>query len=283
MADQYGYVCGNLIVGILQLNLVPSPSLCFPSNIFYSLFKMSTPVEYCDSVIPEPYVLALMPPSLTFEEYEALSIERSTAAEKYNEAVNKHEEWKTAKAKEVRMERLRKEKEVCQLKVELLRQEKLEAERKAEEKRLEEEWKAEEKRKEDERVAKELQEQEEAAEHKQLADLKEVEEKEKEDEANEVALQAAGALSVSDRDSEADPVDLKMATMDELRRRQRIMKGKKRVEGPGAQKRKICSASLVEESEDEAGGCIGGLLTPKRLKTEPAPQANDKVFSGNGV
>ncbi len=145
----------------------------------------------------------------------------------------------------VSTERLRKEKEVGQLKVELLRQEKLEAERKVEEKRLEEERKAKEKRKEDERVVKELQEKEEAMEHKQLADLKEIEdkekekEKEKEDEANEMALQAAGAPSASDGDSEADLADLKMATMAELRRRHKITKGKKKADSLEPHKHKV--------------------------------------------
>ncbi len=90
---------------------------------------MPAPLEYCDSVTPEPYVLAPTPPSLTFEEYKVLAIEQSTAEEKYDEAVNKHEEWKTAKAKKAHVERLRKEKEACRLKVEVLRQEKIEAER----------------------------------------------------------------------------------------------------------------------------------------------------------
>ncbi len=162
--------------------------------------------------------------------------------------------------------------------METLKKEKLEAERRAEE-----EQKAKEKRKEDERVAKELKEKEEAMEHKWLEDLKEQEDKEKEDEANEVALQAAGALLVSDGDSEVDLVHSKMATMDELRRRHRITKRKNKAEGPESQKCKIHSASRVEESEDEAGGASAGLLTPKRLKTEPAPQANDNVFSGNGA
>ncbi len=148
-------------MGILQLNLVLSPSVLFPCYILSSSFKMSVPIIYCASVTPKPYTLAPTPPSLTFEEYKALAIEQSTVEEAH-------------------MERLRKEKEACQLKVELLRQEILEAERKVEEKRLEEEQKAEEKRKEDERVAKELQEKEEAVEHKWLADLKEMEDKEKE-------------------------------------------------------------------------------------------------------
>ncbi len=125
-------------------------------------------------------------------------------------------------------------------------------------------------------------EKQEAAEHQHLADLKEKEEKEKEDEANEAVLQAAGALSASNGDSEVDPVDLKRATMDELRRRCRITKRKKEADGLDSWKCKVCSASRVEDSEDEVGGASVGLLTPKHLKTEPAPQAEDKVFSGNG-
>ncbi len=95
-------------------------------------------------------------------------------------------------------------------------------------------------------------------------------------------LQAAGAPLASDRDSEVDPADPKMAAMAELRRRHRITKGKKKVDGLESWKRKVHSASRVEESEDEAGGASAGPSTPKRLKTEPAPQAEDKVFSGNG-
>ncbi len=64
-------------------------------------------------------------------------------------------------------------------------------------------------------------------EHLRLADLKE-KEKEKEDEANELALQAAGALSASDRDSKMDPADPKMATMAELKKRWKITKGKRK-------------------------------------------------------
>ncbi len=114
-------------MGTLQLNLVLSSSVLFPCYILSSSFKMSVPIEYRDSITPKPYVSAPTPPLLTFEEYKALVIERSTAEEKYDEAVNKHEEWKTAKAKKACVEKLRKEKEVCQLKVEVLRQEKIEA------------------------------------------------------------------------------------------------------------------------------------------------------------
>ncbi len=65
---------------------------------------MSAPIEYCDSMIPEPYMSASMPPSLTFEEYKALAVEQSTKEEKYDEAVNRHEEWKMAKVKEAQVE-----------------------------------------------------------------------------------------------------------------------------------------------------------------------------------
>ncbi len=112
---------------------------------------------------------------------------------------------------------------------------------------------------------------------------KEEKEKEKEDEANELALQAVGALLVSDGDGEVDPADPKTATMAELRRRRKITKGKKKADDPESWKCKVRSASRVEDSEDEMGSASAGPLTPKHLKTEPAPQANDKVFSGNGV
>ncbi len=77
-----------------------------------------------------------------------------------------------------------------------------------------------------------------AMEHQQLADLKK-----QEDDANEMALQAAGTPLVSDRDSEVDSADLKMATIAELRKRHRIVKEKKKVNAPESQKCKIWSAS----------------------------------------
>ncbi len=87
MADQYGYVCGNLIVGILQLNLVLSPSFLFLSNLLSSSFEMLAPIEYCDSVTPEPYELAPTPPELSFEDYKVLTEKRAAAEEHYEEAV----------------------------------------------------------------------------------------------------------------------------------------------------------------------------------------------------
>ncbi len=150
---------------------------------------MSAPIEYRDSVTPEPYESAPTPPALSFKDYKALTEERTATEERYEEAIGRHDDWKTVRAKEARAEKLRQDKLVCLLKVEALKKEKEEAERRAEEER-----KAEAKRKEDERVAKELQEKEEAVERKRLADLKEEEDREKEqereDEANELALQA---------------------------------------------------------------------------------------------
>ncbi len=213
---------------------------------------------------------------LSFEDYKALTKERTAMEERYEEAVGRHNDWKTARAKEARVEKLRQDKLACLLKVEALKKEKEEAERRAEEER-----KAEAKRKEDERVAKELKEKEEATECKRLEDLEAKEkEKEKEDEANELALQVAGAPSASDGDTEEDPADPKTAAMAELRKRRAITEGKKRAHSVGSRKRKVQSASLVDDSEVEGGNVSAGPSTPKRLKTEPAPQANDKVFSG---
>ncbi len=124
------------------------------------------------------------------------------------------------------MEKLRQDKEAWAAKFKLLKQQKLEAEWKEAERQAEE-WlqlEAEAKKKE---LALEKEHQE-VMEHLRLADLKE---KEKEDEANELALQAAGALSASDRDSKIDPADLKMAAMAELKRRWKITK-RKRKAGP---------------------------------------------------
>ncbi len=178
------------------------------------------------------------------------------------------------------MEKLKQDKLAWQLKVEALKQEKIEAERKVEEQRQEEEWLQLEAEKEKELALE--REKQEAVERQQLADLKEQEEKEKEkeDEANELALQASGALLVSDGDTEMDPADPKTAAMAELRKRRKNAKGKADVTEP--RKRKFQSASVVV-SEGEAGGAPAGPLSPKCLKTEPAPQAKDKVLTGNGM
>ncbi len=109
-----------------------------------------------------------------------------------------------------------------------------------------------------------LKEKEEAPEHKRLEDLeaKEKEEKEREkekaDEVNKLALQVAGAPSVSDGDTEVDPADPKTVAMAELRNRWAITKGKKRVHSAGSQKRKVRSRSLVDDSEVEGGDASAG-------------------------
>ncbi len=194
------------------------------------------------------------------------------------------------------------------LKVEALKEKeeaerRVEEERQAKEKRKENEWLQLEAKEREKELALErerqeamerqhladLKEKEEATEHKQLEDLeaKEKEEKEREkekaDEANELALQAAGALSASDGDTEVDPVDPKTVAMAELRNRRAITEGKKRVHSAGSQKRKVWSRSLVDDSEVEGGDALAGPSMPKRLKTEPVPQAKDKVFTGNGA
>ncbi len=66
-----------------------------------------------------------------------------------------------------------------------------------------------------------------------------------------MALQAAGAPSVSDGDSKADPTDPKTAVMAELKRKREIAKGKRRADTREPQKRKFWSASMVEDSGDE--------------------------------
>ncbi len=135
---------------------------------------MSAPIEYCDSVTPEPYALALTPPSLSFEDYEVLINEWTTAEECYDEAISRHDSWKIVKAKEAWAEKLKQDRLACQLKVEALKKEKEEAERKAEEKRQ----KDEQLQLEAEKVVKEKAA---AAEHQRLDDFAK-EKKEKEDE-----------------------------------------------------------------------------------------------------
>ncbi len=74
-------------MGILQLNLVLLPSSLFPSIILSLLLTMSAPIEYRNSVTSEPYESAPMPPELSFEDYKALTEERTAAEERYEEAV----------------------------------------------------------------------------------------------------------------------------------------------------------------------------------------------------
>lgn len=176
------------------------------------------------------------------------------------------------RAKEAWVEKLKQDKLAHLLKVE--------AEKKAEEKRQEDEWL----QLEAEKAAKELKEREEATKHKQLEDLdtKKEKKKDKDDKVNELALLAAGALSMSDRDSEMDLMDLKMAAMAKLKRRQKITKEKRKVDITEPHKCKFRSASIVE-NEEEGRDVSAGPLTLKHLKTEPAPQAQDKVFAGNSA
>ena len=137
---------------------------------------MSAPVEYRDSATPEPYESAPTPPDLSFEDYKVLTEERTAAEEQYEEAITRHDDWKTARAKEAQAEKLKQDKLAHQLKVEALKKEKEEAERKAEEKRLEEQQIRLEAKKEAALALEKEREQQEATEHQRLADLKEKEE-----------------------------------------------------------------------------------------------------------
>ncbi|KAK0437077.1 hypothetical protein EV421DRAFT_1739271 [Armillaria borealis] len=128
---------------------------------------MSSSIEYRLSATPEPYESAPMPEGLTSEQYKVFTEERAAMEEKYEEAIGAHDMWKTAKAKEAWLEKLKVDKEARAEKLKILQKE--EEERKA----------AEEKRKEEERQAAILKEQQDAAEKKKKDDLKkEKEEKE---------------------------------------------------------------------------------------------------------
>ncbi|KAK0430790.1 hypothetical protein EV421DRAFT_1743708 [Armillaria borealis] len=68
--------------------------------------------------------------------------------------------------------------------------------------------------------------------------------------------------------------------MAELRRRRKIVEGKKKAGAVGTRKCKFQSASMVESGEE--GNASVGPSVPKHLKTEPEPMAQDKVFTGSG-
>ncbi|PBK99304.1 hypothetical protein ARMGADRAFT_1074186 [Armillaria gallica] len=240
---------------------------------------MSVPIEYRDYVTPELYTSASTPPNLSFKDYEVWMVEQTAAEERYDEAVNQHKDWKAVRVKEAQAEKLKQDKLAWQLKVKALKKEKEEAGRKVELKRQEDKqlWL------EAKKAARELKKKEDAVEHQRLEDLqakeKKEKEKEKEDEVNELVSKAAGALLASDRDSEVDLTNSKTAAMAELRMRRKIAKKKNRADAMEPRKGKFQSASMVESEEEE--GASAGPSTLKCLKTEPAPQAKDKVLTGN--
>ncbi len=116
---------------------------------------MSSVIEYCLSVTPEPYESAPTPEDISVEEIEA----QAATEESYVEAMARHAAWKEAKIAAEWEDKLRLACEVWAAKVEALKQ-KVEEKRKAEEKRKEEEW------------LRLLKEQEDATEAKRLEDLK---------------------------------------------------------------------------------------------------------------
>ncbi|KAK0429542.1 hypothetical protein EV421DRAFT_1745420, partial [Armillaria borealis] len=98
---------------------------------------MSNSIEYCQSATPQPYESTPMPVGLTSDEYKNLTEERLAMEEKYEEAIGAHEMWKAAKAKEARLEKLRKKEQ---------EQEVAEKKRKKDERIVEEKWLADEKK-----------------------------------------------------------------------------------------------------------------------------------------
>ncbi|PBK72218.1 hypothetical protein ARMSODRAFT_1016197 [Armillaria solidipes] len=83
---------------------------------------MSSSNKYCLSMTPEPYESALMPRDLTAEEYRILTVKWAAMEERYDEAVDRHEEWKAAKAKKAWVEKLRLKEETWAAKLEALKQ-----------------------------------------------------------------------------------------------------------------------------------------------------------------
>ncbi|PBK77838.1 hypothetical protein ARMSODRAFT_968131 [Armillaria solidipes] len=236
----------------------------------YQMGQSNTSIKYHESATPEPYKSAPTSTNLTAEDYKASTDEQAAMEERYDKAVSKHEEWKAMKAKEARAEALRLKEVARAAKLEALRQQKLEKEKErlwleAEEKQ----WKLDLKQ----------EELEEAMAKKVLDDL--VKAKEKADKDNEKLLAAAGfVLSGEEGDSESDLADPKTVAMAKLRKRHRIAEGKKKVGSADGRKCKFRLASVVESGED--GNVSAGPLGPKRLKMEPEPMAQDKVFTGSG-
>ncbi|PBK60781.1 hypothetical protein ARMSODRAFT_982022 [Armillaria solidipes] len=237
---------------------------------------MSASIEYRQSATPEPYESAPTPADLTAEDYKALTVERVAAEERYDEAVSKHKEWKAMKAKEARAEALRLKEVARAAKLEALRQQELEKEK--ERLRLEAEEKQQKLDLEKKGTGGEKA-LEEAAAKKVADDLAKA--KEKVDEDNEKLLAVTRFVpSGEEGDSESDLADLKTVAMAELRKRRRIAEGKKKAGSADGRKRKFRSTSVVESGED--GNASAGPSGPKRLKTEPEPTAQDKVFIGSG-
>ncbi|KAK0429944.1 hypothetical protein EV421DRAFT_1744693 [Armillaria borealis] len=126
---------------------------------------MSNSTEYCLSTTPKLYKSIPMLEGLTSEQYKVFTEEHAAAEEKYEEAVGAHDMWKTAKAKEVQLEKLKVDEEARAEKLKILQKE-------------EEEWKAAEEKEKERQVAI-LKEQQDAMEKKKKDDLKkEKEEKE---------------------------------------------------------------------------------------------------------
>ncbi|KAK0447961.1 hypothetical protein EV421DRAFT_1900618 [Armillaria borealis] len=225
---------------------------------------MLNSTEYCLSTTPKPYESASTPEGLTLEQYKVFTEERTAVEEKYEEAVGAHDMWKAAKAKEVRLEKLKADKEARVEKLKILQKE--EEEQKA----------AEEKRKEEERQAAILKEQQDAVEKKKKDDLKkEKEEKEaakrlrKEQRKVEKVVKAVesskgkgtekaaeAALIEEEKGADADTEEemLEGTKKKALKKLKEIRDGKRRVTAPIGPKRKWApkSTSVVEESDGES-------------------------------
>ncbi len=91
-------------------------------------------------------------------------------------------------------------------------------------------------------------------------------------------MQEAGIPSASEGDSKSDLVNPKTIAMPKLKRKQEIVKGKRKVGTVELWEWKFQSVSVMDSEEEEENMSVG-LLRPKQLKTEPGPQAKDRVFS----
>ncbi len=235
---------------------------------------MSNTIEYHLFTTPKHGESAPTLEGLTSEVYQLLTEERAAAEEKYAEAVGTHEEWKSAKAKEAHLAKLKLDKELRLEKLRVLK--------------LEEEQKVEEKRKEDEQLC--LLKEQQEAEAKQKADLKAKTDKAAMDATAKKKLRKErkerkekAFTEVEDKGTDADTEVVVPGTLKEeaLKKLKEICDGKRRVtdsmvstaDGNKKWKQPTKSASVVEESREEPS---------KKAKVESAgPAENEEELEGS--
>ncbi|PBK73733.1 hypothetical protein ARMSODRAFT_1015263 [Armillaria solidipes] len=234
---------------------------------------MSNSVEYHQSATPKPYESTLMPEGLTSEQYKVFTKECAAVEEKYEETVGAHDEWKAAKVKEARLEKLKADKEVQVEKLKKLQE-------------LEEEQKAAEKKEQEKQVALLKERQEAKDKQKKLDELKKKKAEKVAESSKGKGVAAAAKLLREERGTDTDTEGeqseaSKVKALQNLREKQ---DGKQKVMAPAVstmeknKKRKWAtkSMSVVESKAEEVPG------PSKRVKAEVSgPTEGEEELSGN--